>query len=603
MSNLKDLLIIEDITIKKIIPGGRYETNCPKCSHRRPGKHDLVVKIDQTGQLAEWKCSNCLWADKAGRIELAEPKRVEPANKRDFTPVEAPKPGANPQSFDVFHELGITQKVLNKAKITYDVKDNVFHIPYVESGELVNLANMTLEGLVSYQKGAKPTFYGIDDAKPIPVISGNDAEDVFHIVITDSELIKLALDSLDVANVISLPYRSSASKTEEPLQAITHAAAKLEQSQKVTLAIRSGKDGDQLKAELARRIGAAKCHVLQYPPACDSLADVIRKLGGDIALDVLNCATPYPIQGIYEVIDFEETLLTYFDYGMASGVSTGWANVDALYTVMPGELTVVTGIPNHGKSEWLDALMINLAESQGYRFAIFSPEHSKEEHVTKLIEKRVHMPTSPTSEQRMSRDTFLAGASWVSHHFMFIVADDEDNLPKLEWILDRARAMVLRYGIRGLILDPWNEIEHSRPQGVSETDYISQALSVIKRFARNHDVKVWIVAHPQKQYKDPKTGLHAPPSLYDISGSAHWANKPHNGIVVHRPPGLGNVTTIYTRKVKKKHVGKNGETNLIYDIPTGTYQVPSDHDSKAVYSKGSMQPLEGDSEISVYEPD
>jgi twinkle protein len=32
--------------------------------------------------------------------------------------------------------------------------------------------------------------------------------------------------------------------------------------------------------------------------------------------------------------------------------------------VPPGELTLVTGVPNSGKSEWLDALAVNLAAQQ-----------------------------------------------------------------------------------------------------------------------------------------------------------------------------------------------------------------------------------------------
>ena len=42
--------------------------------------------------------------------------------------------------------------------------------------------------------------------------------------------------------------------------------------------------------------------------------------------------------------------------------------------VVPGELTIVTGIPNSGKSEWIDALMCNLSENEGWSFACCSLE-------------------------------------------------------------------------------------------------------------------------------------------------------------------------------------------------------------------------------------
>ena len=44
--------------------------------------------------------------------------------------------------------------------------------------------------------------------------------------------------------------------------------------------------------------------------------------------------------------------------------------------VMPGELTLVTGVPNSGKSEWIDALLCNLNESVGWKFALCSMENN-----------------------------------------------------------------------------------------------------------------------------------------------------------------------------------------------------------------------------------
>jgi hypothetical protein len=42
--------------------------------------------------------------------------------------------------------------------------------------------------------------------------------------------------------------------------------------------------------------------------------------------------------------------------------------------VVPGELSIVTGVPNSGKSEWIDALLCNLARLHGWSFALCSME-------------------------------------------------------------------------------------------------------------------------------------------------------------------------------------------------------------------------------------
>jgi twinkle protein len=62
------------------------------------------------------------------------------------------------------------------------------------------------------------------------------------------------------------------------------------------------------------------------------------------------------------------------------------------------------------------------------------------------------------------------------------------------------------------------------------------------------------------------------PTLYDISGSANWANKADIGLVVHRDPDRDPTRTdIFIRKVRFKSVGKIGMTSLRYERATGRY--------------------------------
>ena len=86
-------------------------------------------------------------------------------------------------------------------------------------------------------------------------------------------------------------------------------------------------------------------------------------------------------------LDLRASVERLWDAGLPAGSSTGWPSVDRHYTVAPGQLTVLTGWPGSGKSEWLDALILNLAR-RGWRFAIYSPENAPPElHVAKYLEK------------------------------------------------------------------------------------------------------------------------------------------------------------------------------------------------------------------------
>jgi twinkle protein len=92
----------------------------------------------------------------------------------------------------------------------------------------------------------------------------------------------------------------------------------------------------------------------------------------------------------------------------------------------------------------------------------------------------------------------------------------------------------------------------------------------VKRFAQNHGVHVWFVAHPAKLQRE--NGGRPVPTLYDISGSANWVNKADLGIVIHRDPDKDPTRTdVLVRKVRFKSVGKIGGVSLRWDPATGRY--------------------------------
>jgi len=61
----------------------------------------------------------------------------------------------------------------------------------------------------------------------------------------------------------------------------------------------------------------------------------------------------------------------------------------------------------------------------------------------------------------------VSAFDFLDRHFVVIHAND-DTMPTLDWVLEKARAAVVKYGVKGLILDPYNELDHSRPPGKNE---------------------------------------------------------------------------------------------------------------------------------------
>jgi twinkle protein len=146
---------------------------------------------------------------------------------------------------------------------------------------------------------------------------------------------------------------------------------------------------------------------------------------------------------------------------------------------------------------------------------------------------------------------------------------DEEKDQSLDNILKLAKASIFQDGIHGLIIDPWNEIEHETGRD-SETVYISKSLTKVRKFNRINNIHTWLVAHPTKLTKN-RDGKYPKPSLYDISGSAHFYNKTDNGVVVYRNFEDG-ITEIGVPKVRFKEIGKPGKRELIYNVFNGRYR-------------------------------
>ena len=260
--------------------------------------------------------------------------------------------------------------------------------------------------------------------------------------------------------------------------------------------------------------------------------------------------------------------------GLKRGDSTGWKCVDEYYTVATGLVTVVTGWPGSGKSEWVDALMMNLLR-QDWAVLYYSPENLPIElHLSKLVEKARCKPFGRGPTERLSDAEADAAAAEFGARVAFLDAG-EDACDIGQIIEEASEHFAGLEGVtkRALVIDPWNEIRHTRENGETETDYISAALGFVRRWARHHDVHVFIVAHPAKQPREQ--GKLPVPRPDMIAGSQHWWNKTDQAITVWRDYDAENQEVeIHVQKVRFKHHGRLGRAVLKYDRVTGTYFEP-----------------------------
>lgn len=253
------------------------------------------------------------------------------------------------------------------------------------------------------------------------------------------------------------------------------------------------------------------------------------------------------------------------------GCSTGWEALDEYYNVVPGELTIVTGTPGSGKSEWLLSMCMNLAEQKDWRIGLISFEHKPQDIAVSLLEKRrghlaAHMEIAGSFQQFLQEpDT-----QFLKDHFSFIGGSFEElprkNMMKsAQWLAEKCREE--QKPLKGLVIDPYNYVERDGHRG-TETEFASDFLSELRRFAKQNKVHIWLVVHPLKRsgWADA-----AKPSLYDCMGSAHFYNKCDMGLVLVRSKGTHRLN-IHVEKVRNGEAGQRGQVKLCFNESTKGYE-------------------------------
>lgn len=549
---------------------GEISLTCPECSADRKAGNKKAKCLSVNASKGTWVCHNCGWTGGLTPQKFGQTPVVPTVPKKEYSkpPAELPEQLAAQQlpppilSF-LTNDRGISPEVLARNKISARVvwqpkrEKEVMSIafPYYRGTELVNVKYRDLSKNFTQEKGAEQILFGLNDIQPVTII-------------VEGEMDKMAVETAGFENCVSVPNGAPPPNTanySSKFDFLESSAEQLATVQQFILAVDNDAPGKRLEDELSRRLGLEKCLRVEWPADCKDANDVLLKHGQEALAECIINAQPYPIEGLHTIKSRKSAIKDLKKNGLPGGLSTGLDTLDQYYTVRQGDLCIVTGIPGMGKSEFLDQLLINLARLHGWRFAMCSPENQPIDlHVVKLVEKYAGKNFKAIPEAELDRIL-----DWLDEHFTFILPEEEVTLDS---ILEKATALVLRKGIQGLVIDPWNEVEHQRGDKLSETEYVSLCLGKIKRWNRKHNVASWIVAHPTKMGKDINGKVEIP-TLYSISGSANWRNKADVGITIHRNPTNPNDRTVqvHIQKVRWKIVGKVGLAELIYDYKSGCY--------------------------------
>ena len=566
---------------------GEQRVICPECSPTRKKKNDNCLAVSITSEAILWFCHHCEWQGGAKDLDQVSTfnSNIKSNWKKENNITQTP---VIPIVSSNNHELSESSIAwLNNRKISKETaeifklftKDQKLCFPYYLDGEIVNIKSRTKDKKFLQEKNATKSLYNID------MLKENWAEsDKKSVIFVEGEMDVLALYEAGFKNVVTLPDgapQTAKFSDDDKRFKVFENSKWIFEADEVILATDIDENGKALKLELIHRFGKDICKVVNFPREddwqCKDANECLIKYNKQILRECIQYAEEFPVKGLHGVKEYHQAVQNIYDGNEQKAYSTGFKELDKIYKIMPSTFNLITGIPNHGKSNFLDQLLLNMAENHNWNFAIFSPEHSTPSHIRRLLEKRCRKPFDIGLNSRITQDELNNGINYLDKHFKFI--ENTEEIPNIEFILGKAKVAKQRFGINGLVIDPFNQISPDRDYSKREDEHIRDIIAKCQQFARNHEIVVWMVAHPHKLHRND-SGVIPPPDLYQVSGSAHWNNMTDVGLVVHRD-FENNITRIISRKIREQGVyGHIGETYFTFSDVTRVYEEIKEEDKE-----------------------
>lgn len=269
--------------------------------------------------------------------------------------------------------------------------------------------------------------------------------------------------------------------------------------------------------------------------------------------------------------DVKREALNIYDKGYVHIDGIGVPELDAIFKDKRGEITLLSGIGNYGKTTfWKWRMLMRILKFKN-KFAIFGPEDNPaEEFYHDFVEILLGADCTPQNLYRPNKEIYERAYDFVSKHIFYVYP--KDMAPTPEYIKERFLELIIKQNIDGGCIDPFNQLSNDYGSAGGRSDkYLETFISDYSRFAQINNIFLSIIAHPKLMKKDG-TGSYPCPDVFDLADGAMWNNKMDNILIYHRPDHQTDPKSakceLHSKKIRRqKTVGLKGSVEFELSRP------------------------------------
>ena len=220
---------------------------------------------------------------------------------------------------------------------------------------------------------------------------------------------------------------------------------------------------------------------------------------------------------------FSADIMDYFNEDVHGGISLPFSKFDEVFRIRGHEVTIVSGYSGHGKSAWLNYVILKMLGEHKCLIGSFEMQPRA------TLGRMVQQDTGTGEPTELAVDEVLEK---INDNLFLYDAEGETSPEKVLSVIYYAKE---KLGVEVFVIDSLTKV------GINSDDYNKQKAFVNKLCvcARDLGIHIFLVAHSRKTLNE-----HGQPSKFDVMGSSDITNL------------ADNVLTVFRNKKKEENMSK-----------------------------------------------